>query len=119
MHGDSVLPDWLERGVESSLRDTGDDAPAPPPLTSFTSSAPTTQRPKGPITPVVLTSTSGSSSPNVAAKGQFTDLDKFYEDEDEDDDDEGSEEGDEEASTEEGSVGEEDDSDSEDPHEHR
>ncbi|KAJ7773104.1 adaptin N terminal region-domain-containing protein [Mycena metata] len=85
MHGDSSLPDWLERGVESSLRDTEDDAPAPPPPMNFSSSAPLPQRSKGLASPVVLTPSGGS--PTGASKPQWTDLDKFYDDEDDEEED--------------------------------
>ncbi|KAJ7104301.1 adaptin N terminal region-domain-containing protein [Mycena belliarum] len=115
MHGDSALPDWLERGVESSLRDTEDDLPVPPPATSFSSSAPP-QKLRSLASPVVLTSSSGGR-PSGGVKPQWTDLDKFYEDEDEDDEesDDGSEEEDAEASTDDGSDDEEEYSQGEGP----
>ncbi|KAJ7475683.1 adaptin N terminal region-domain-containing protein [Mycena latifolia] len=120
MHGEFVLPDWLERGVESSLRDTEDDIPAAPPPMSF-SSAPPAQRPRSSATPIVLASTT-SGSPSGGAKGQWADLDKFYEDEEEDEEEEEEEDGgdgeDEEASTDEGSD-EEEDSGGEESHGHR
>jgi len=118
MHGDFTLPDWLERGVESSLRDTEDDAPPPPPIMAFSSSTPLPQRPKGFASPVVSTPASGSASPSGGAKGQWADLDKFYEDEEDEEQDDGSDEEDEEASTEEGSDDEEEESDGEEPHGH-
>ncbi|KAJ7219906.1 adaptin N terminal region-domain-containing protein [Mycena pura] len=111
MHGDSLLPDWLERGVESSLRDTEDDMPAPPPPTNF-SSAPLPQKARSLASPVVLTPSGGS--PSGGSKLQLTDLDKFYEEEDQDesDGDEGEEQ--EETSTTESSEDDSEDSDSED-----
>jgi len=77
----SYLPDWLEDGIESSLRDTPDDGSTPeyPQATSH-SSAPriaTSMR----ATPVILTPT-GTSSPVLQndSKGAFADLDSFYND---------------------------------------
>ncbi|KAF7330482.1 AP complex subunit beta [Mycena venus] len=121
MHGDSVLPDWLERGVESSLRDTEDDAPPPPPVMSFSSSAPIA-RTRGLASPVVLTPSGGS--PTGGSKAQYTDLDKFYADEDEEDEEEETESEDEEedgGEDEEGSAesGEEEESGGEKPQGHR
>ncbi|KAJ6607370.1 adaptin N terminal region-domain-containing protein [Mycena sp. CBHHK59/15] len=113
MHGDAVLLDWLERGVESSLRDTEDDAPPPPPQMSFSSSSPRPQRSKGTLSPVVLTP-AGGSSPSGGSNGQWKDLDKFYEDDDDEKEDEDGSDGDddeeedEEPSTNEGSEDEED-----------
>ncbi|KAJ7274492.1 adaptin N terminal region-domain-containing protein [Mycena haematopus] len=89
MHGGSVLPDWLESGVESSLRDTADDAPPPPPL-AFASSAPIA-RATALASPVVLTPAGGS--PTGGSKAQYTDLDKFYADEDDEEESEDDEEG--------------------------
>ncbi|KAK7033043.1 AP complex subunit beta [Favolaschia claudopus] len=92
MHGDSILPDWLERGVESSLRDSPDDAPPPPPPpTSVSSSTPHISRAKGLASPVVLSPSGGS--PTGANKTQYTDLDAFYADDNgADDESDGSEE---------------------------
>lgn len=112
MHGDSLLPDWLERGVESSLRDTEDDMPAPPPPTNF-SSGPLSQKARSLASPVVLTPSGGS--PSGGSKLQLTDLDKFYEEgQDESDGDEGEEQ--ENTSTTESSEDVSEDSDSEDIH---
>ncbi|KAJ7931408.1 adaptin N terminal region-domain-containing protein [Mycena leptocephala] len=120
MHGDYSLPDWLERGVESSLRDTEDDAPPPPPPMSFSSSAPVAQRSKGLASPVVLTPSGGSpTGGSGGSKPQWTDLDKFYEDAEEDEDEEGSEddedEEDDDVASAEGSEDEEEDSEDEEP----
>jgi AP-3 complex subunit beta len=79
------LPDWLEEGTESSLRDTEDDNPlhAPPAYLSA-------QRLRGTSrlsSPVVLTPVEGTSPSNasvmrsgIGSKVPWTDLDKFYED---------------------------------------
>ncbi|KAJ7052497.1 adaptin N terminal region-domain-containing protein [Mycena amicta] len=75
MHGDSHLPDWLEGGVESSLRDTEDDRPVPPPLPTFSSSVSAPSHSRG-MTPTVVLS---PGSPGAPAKPQWTNLDKFYE----------------------------------------
>jgi AP-3 complex subunit beta len=93
MHGDRILPDWLEQGAEPSLRNSPDDAPKRAVPTSFGSSTPRSI--VSHATSVVLTPGGGSSAPN-SAKGTFTDLDKFYDDdeeeEEEEDDDEEEEE---------------------------
>ncbi|KAG6820486.1 hypothetical protein H0H93_016548 [Arthromyces matolae] len=78
---DGFLPDWLEHGVESSLRDVDEPAPLPGPTAIF--SAPQAQT-LGP-SPIILTPTRGSSpvgsqSQNGAMKATFKDLDKFYDD---------------------------------------
>lgn len=122
MHGDTHLPDWLERGVESSLRDTEDDAPPPPTLMSFSSSSAPIARTKGFAPPVVL-SPAGGASPAAGTRAQYTDLDSFYADADEEDEESESEEDDEddaedEEVSEEGSE-EEDGSESEERQGHR
>ncbi|KAJ7903631.1 adaptin N terminal region-domain-containing protein [Mycena olivaceomarginata] len=124
MHGDTHLPDWLERGVESSLRDTEDDAPPPPTLMSFSSSSSSAPiaRTKGFAPPVVL-SPAGGASPAAGTRAQYTDLDSFYADADEEDEESESEEDDEddaedEEVSEEGSE-EEDGSESEERQGHR
>nr|GAT60931.1 predicted protein [Mycena chlorophos] len=113
MQGDSHLPDWLERGVESSLRDTEEDRPAPAPLSLGSTPSAAPRSLGGPSPAVVLTPGSSNATP----KPQWTDLDKFYEDdgeeEDEDEDDEpedDEEEEDEEDEEEEGSEGESEES---------
>lgn len=93
MRGDRILPFWLEQGIESSLRDTEEDTP----IVSFTAmpSAPA-QRSIGPsqvASSVVLTPAEGTSlgTPGIrdgGGKGPFTDLDKFYADEEDEDGDE-------------------------------
>jgi AP-3 complex subunit beta len=83
MRMDTLLPDWLENGVESSLRDTEETAPAlaPQPILAV-------QRNKGIASPVVLTPSGGSSpvgsqTRSGGSKGPWMDLDKFYADEEE------------------------------------
>ncbi|KDR78991.1 hypothetical protein GALMADRAFT_224240 [Galerina marginata CBS 339.88] len=93
MRMDEVLPDWLERGVESSLRDSEDDAPLAPPVpTALSSAGPVKNKGGVPSPPIVLTPT-GVSRPSSrnGTKGQWTDLNSFYaenEEEDEEDDEE-------------------------------
>ncbi|KAG7092275.1 hypothetical protein E1B28_008637 [Marasmius oreades] len=79
---ESILPDWLEQGVEPSLRDSPEDAlPPPTPVPLSISSRPS---------PVVLTPAHGSSPTGSGpksvggAKGVWTDLDKFYDTDEED-----------------------------------
>lgn len=76
------LPEWLEQGTESSLRDTEDDI-QPSGLPQATTSRSISSTSRGP-TPIVLTPTRGHS-PAVAGNSQapWTDLDKFYADVDE------------------------------------
>ncbi|EEB87599.1 hypothetical protein MPER_15002, partial [Moniliophthora perniciosa FA553] len=109
---DLVLPDWLEQGVEPSLRDSPDDAPpsAPVPTALGSSAQPLG---KGIPSPVVLTPTTGTSPAGSglrSAKGPWTDLDKFYE---ESSSDEGGEEEGEEGEGEESGGEDEDDSEEE------
>lgn len=105
MQMDSLLPDWLEKGVESSLRESEDDKPATPVPTAISSSA--GPRTKTMASPVVLTPTVGSrpDSRQESNKGIFAqDLDSFYADavssgeesEEEDEEEEEREEGEEE-----------------------
>ncbi|KAF8871773.1 armadillo-type protein [Infundibulicybe gibba] len=61
MRSEDILPDWLENGVESSLRDVEDEAPAPPVPLAFSSNPQQQQRMRGVPSPVVLTPTGGSS----------------------------------------------------------
>ncbi|KAI0806028.1 adaptin N terminal region-domain-containing protein [Irpex lacteus] len=99
MAGDVFLPDWLEQGVEPSLRDTEDDAPP----TSVPRSIASSNR----ATPVVLTpsgpSPAGSFSRTETGKAAWTDLDSFYADTKEEEEEESEEESSEEE------EGEEDD----------
>lgn len=84
MRMDSILPDWLERGVEASLRETPEDVrPVVPAVPIVLSSA--QQRAKGTASPLALTPGSASSpigpgARNGGTKGPWTNLDKFYED---------------------------------------
>lgn len=114
MRMDSILPDWLERGVEASLRETPEDArPVIPTVPIVPSSA--QQRAKGAASPLALTpsgsSPIGPGARNGGTKGPWTNLDKFYEDtteeieseeeseedeEEEDEEEDGEEESDEE-----------------------
>src|SRR5262245_53341943 len=98
MHSVCFLPDWLEEGTESSLRDTEDDNSlhAPPAYLSA-------QRLRGPSrfsSPVVLTPAEGTSPSNtsvmrsgIGSKVPWTDLDKFYEDGNSTEEDSGGEDG--------------------------
>ncbi|KAA1467419.1 hypothetical protein DENSPDRAFT_862985 [Dentipellis sp. KUC8613] len=100
MHGDRMLPDWLEQGIEPALRDSEEDA-APPVHAPVPTAIGHTARGVGAAaaqTPVVLTpaGSSGVGSPvgSVPKKGAFVDLDSFYasEEEEEEESEEGSEE---------------------------
>ncbi|XP_006459251.1 hypothetical protein AGABI2DRAFT_177251 [Agaricus bisporus var. bisporus H97] len=81
MQIDASLPDWLEKGVESSLRDSEDDKPVVP-VPSAISSSSAGQRPRAMASPVVLTPASGSRPDSRQDnKGTFAqDLDSFYAD---------------------------------------
>ena len=76
------LPEWLEQGTESSLRDTEDDI-QPSGLPQATASRSIASASYGPA-PIVLTPT-GRHSPAVTGNSQapWTDLDQFYADVDE------------------------------------
>lgn len=77
---DSLLPDWLEKGVEPSLRDSEDDKPIAPAVMAISS---TSQRSKAMAIPVTLTPTSASrpNSRQENTKGVFAqDLESFYAD---------------------------------------
>ncbi|KAF8556169.1 hypothetical protein OG21DRAFT_1495700 [Imleria badia] len=78
--GDSILPEWLEGGIDPLLRQNEEDAlsVAPPPqaISSAGSTAPRALGSAG-VTPIVLTPT-GSSTPVREAKETWRDLDKFY-----------------------------------------
>ncbi|KAF8905058.1 adaptin N terminal region-domain-containing protein [Gymnopilus junonius] len=115
MRADEVLPDWLEKGVESSLRDSEDDLrPAPAVPTALSSAGP--MKSKGGVAspPIVLTPT-GVSRPSSTegTKGKWRDLDSFYAEEEEEEEteeeteseeeEEGSEEEEESGGEEEGS----------------
>ena len=116
-----ILPDWLEHGVESTLRDSPDDfvpphAPvAPPTAIGHVALRPPGAGSGGRSSPIVVLTPAGSGGPSPAGsmpnRGGFTDLDKFYEsseeeDEEEDDDESGEEEdGEGEGEEEEGTEG--------------
>ncbi|KAI0249870.1 adaptin N terminal region-domain-containing protein [Lactifluus subvellereus] len=118
-----LLPGWLEHGVESSLRDSPDDAALPMPAVTAIGHVAVSLRSGvssgGHSTPVVvLTPGGGSGGPSPAGsvpnKGAWADLDQFYASEsEEDDEDEESEEEGEEGGEEdgEGSDDEEEESD--------
>lgn len=76
------LPEWLEQGTESSLRDTEDDNQPPGPV-RITTPRSVASMPHGP-TPVILTPTGGHSPTTTGGSpAPWTDLDKFYADVDE------------------------------------
>ena len=109
---DGVLPDWLEKGVESTLRDSEDDAPAPIVPTAISSAG--QMRSKGvPSPPVVLTPTISRPSSRNGTKGPWQDLDSFYaeDEEEEEEGEEDEEEDDEEGSSEEEEEGSEEEDD--------
>ncbi|KAI9440114.1 adaptin N terminal region-domain-containing protein [Lactarius indigo] len=105
-----ILPDWLEHGVESTLRDSPDDfAPSVPAPTAFGHVATAAALRAGAATggrssPIVVLTPAGSGGPSPAGsvpnRGGWTDLDKFYasesEEEEESDEDEDGDEEDEE-----------------------
>ena len=96
------LPDWLEHGVESSLRDTAMEDPASGPMFAAPVALSSQQaKASAASTPIVLTPRGSSPLPSKngsapSTKGAWMDLDKFYEDteevvvdgEESDDDDE-------------------------------
>lgn len=86
------LPEWLEQGTESSLRDTEDDI-RPPGLVQMPTPRSIASTSRGP-TPIILTPMGGHSpAATGSSPAPWTDLDKFYADVDEtaesDNDDEG------------------------------
>lgn len=85
------LPEWLEQGTESSLRDTEDDTRSPG-LMQVSTPRSIASASHGP-TPIILTPTGGHSpAATGSSPAPWTDLDKFYADIDEvteSDDDEG------------------------------
>ena len=107
---DVLLPDWLEKGVESMLRDSEDDAPPAPPVPTAISSA-LQMRSKGvPSPPIVLTPGVSRPSSRNGTKGPWQDLDSFYAEEEEDEEED---EEDEEGSGEESSEEEEEEEEEE------
>ena len=120
MQMDELLPDWLERAVESSLRDSEYDAPPPAPVLMALSSTGAVKA-KGGVSstpsPIVLTPT--GTSPVPGTKGPWRDLDAFYADTQKPEADESEHDGDEdedknETSSEQGSEEEEDEDEDED-----
>jgi AP-3 complex subunit beta len=107
-----MLPDWLEHGVESSLRASPDDAPATPAAVTAighvaTPGASTSRTggvgSGGHSTPMVVLTPAGSGGPSpvgsVPNRSGWTDLEKFYasdSEEEEDEEDEEEEEGEDE-----------------------
>ena len=104
-----LLPDWLEHGVESSLRASPDDAPAGATSAAITAfghvaGSSSSSRPGvgsgGHSTPIVVLTPADSGGPSpvgsVPNKSGWTDLDKFYESESEEEDDEEEEDEDDE-----------------------
>ncbi|KAI9567299.1 adaptin N terminal region-domain-containing protein [Boletus coccyginus] len=78
--GDSILPEWLERGIDPLLRQNEEDSlPSVPPPQAISSASSTASRALGSagVTPIVLTPT-GGSTPVRDAKEAWRDLDKFY-----------------------------------------
>lgn len=116
-----LLPDWLEHGVESSLRYVPDDALPSSSATVVTAIghvAPSSSRAGtgGHSTPVIVLTPGGSSggpSPagSVPNKAGWADLDAFYASESEEGEEEESEEGEEEESEEGGGEEEDEDED--------
>lgn len=93
------LPDWSEDGTDSSLRDAEDEYSSGPATSQAGIKAIAGGLGAGKSgTPIVLTPTGGSSpmgsysgQHNLASKGPWMDLDKFYEDANSDDQDDGNE----------------------------
>lgn len=76
------LPEWLEQGTESSLRDTEDDI-QPTGVGQVTTSRSIVPTSRGP-TPIVLTPVGGHSPATTGnSPAPWTDLDQFYADVDE------------------------------------
>lgn len=117
---DNLLPDWLEKGVEPSLRDSEDDKPIVPVVTAISSTS-TGQRSKTMTMPVILTpmSTSRPSSRQENTRGVIAqDLESFYADaidseEEESEEDEQSQDDEHHDEDEGEDEGEDDDSDEE------
>ncbi|KAH9846240.1 adaptin N terminal region-domain-containing protein [Lenzites betulinus] len=116
---DGYLPDWLEEGISSSLRDSEADAPPTPAYVSQLQSQSSARSiagggPSSRASPVVLTPTggvspAGSLSRQDGGKAAYMDLDKFYEEEEDESEEDGSEEDEEDeedAGTESGEDGE-------------
>jgi AP-3 complex subunit beta len=114
MRGDNILPDWLEQGTESSLRDTPHDRPPPPILTALGSgtAVPRAIASANKLATPSFTPMAGSPAGPGSARGAWTDLDKFYasEESEEEGSEESGEEGVEVELSEEGEEGEEESS---------
>jgi AP-3 complex subunit beta len=82
-----TLPDWLEEGTESSLRDSEDDILQIPAYAQGSGPRAISSSSKS-ASPVVLIPTGSpspaNSTPLGGATSTWTDLDKFYADEEED-----------------------------------
>lgn len=77
MHGECILPEWLEAGIDPALRNSDEDASTLLPSAQSIASV-AAPHPTGPtgITPIVLTPT--SSAPVQNTKEDWRNLDKFY-----------------------------------------
>ncbi|KAJ3781899.1 adaptin N terminal region-domain-containing protein [Lentinula aff. detonsa] len=85
---DTILPDWLEEGVESALRDSPDDAtPPPPPVLSISSGPSNTVAPKP---NAEISSSSRLSAPN--GQKWASNLDDFFNEGDDSENEESNEE---------------------------
>ena len=110
---DTVLPDWLEKGVESSLRDTEESVSVPQGVVGLQRSIPVVLTPSREESPVESQGMSGGLGSGSGSKGAWRDLDQFYadteeggeEDESESESESGSEEGDEDDEGDEGDEG--------------
>ncbi|KAH9930143.1 adaptin N terminal region-domain-containing protein [Fomitopsis serialis] len=114
---ESHLPDWLEEGTESSLRDSEEDMPTAPVITQISSQASVARPISARATPVVLSasdSRASSFSRQNGTKSNWADLDKFYEDANEEEEETESEESEDESEEEDESGEEEEESEAED-----
>ncbi|PBK79829.1 hypothetical protein ARMGADRAFT_1021326 [Armillaria gallica] len=98
--GEPILPDWLEKGVESSLRDTEEDI-APPPAVPIALSSAEQQRMRERVS-LTPTSRTDVGTQSTSSKVLLTDLDKFYEEEEGEEEEGAGEEGGEESESEDG-----------------
>ncbi|EGN98995.1 hypothetical protein SERLA73DRAFT_168569 [Serpula lacrymans var. lacrymans S7.3] len=74
----TVLPEWLESGIDPTLRVNEDDPVLTPSVTTARSQYPIVSANTAPI---VLTPNQSTSPPGNGSKVPWKDLDKFYEDE--------------------------------------
>jgi len=86
--GQVKLPEWWEKGVETSLRDTGEEEVVKAPVATAISSVHSRNDSR---TAVILTPTN-AASPAGASKGPWQDLDKFYDSSSEEAEDDAEEE---------------------------